>query len=185
MSSTLALAHSRQLSSIFYKYVTVASLVIFVYDYFHTLGLERKHVWKANGMAGKVLFFLNRYPPFVDVSLAAFYYLNRGLSSESCSALVMVIVWMTFVGILMSEAYCFYVISFIYDIDGSPPQDGILGCYDTEDRDVFFVVFVLLLLNETAISLVFILLITTTPGYEINQLILDFYASYIVSWGRI
>ncbi|KAF9465495.1 hypothetical protein BDZ94DRAFT_347747 [Collybia nuda] len=100
MDAALRVAYARQAVD----YLNVASLVIFLFDYLQTLDLEVEHIWKSKGISGRVLFFCNRYPPFIDVPLTVYYYLNANASFRTCSILDSVTLWMTSFGIAMSEA---------------------------------------------------------------------------------
>ncbi|KAF9465496.1 hypothetical protein BDZ94DRAFT_1253950 [Collybia nuda] len=212
MDAALRVAHARQSVD----YLNVASLVIFIFDYFQTLDLEIDYVWKSKGFTGKALFFLNRYPPFVDVPLTVYYYLNGGVSSRTCSILDSVTIWMTSFGIAMSEVilllrtyalwgrnriilvilttllvgiYITVIVIltiFIRSVKyGNPPLPIISGCYDVEGSDILFVVFVLLLLNETIVFTLTMWVGVKRYRHAHNPLVVVLYRDGILFFGLI
>ncbi|CAA7270815.1 unnamed protein product [Cyclocybe aegerita] len=48
------------------KKIDLASAVVFFYDYLLTIGMEVKYIWPGPLTGMKVLYFLQRYLPFID-----------------------------------------------------------------------------------------------------------------------
>ncbi|KDR76815.1 hypothetical protein GALMADRAFT_139689 [Galerina marginata CBS 339.88] len=63
--------HISAINQILLKHGTViASLVVFIYDYLCTLDQEVAYIWSRPRSFATYLFVLNRYLPFVDLSLS-------------------------------------------------------------------------------------------------------------------
>ncbi|KAI3614949.1 hypothetical protein WG66_016784 [Moniliophthora roreri] len=80
----------------------IISSVLLLYDYLLTLDLEVNYIWKHPLTVRSVLFFLNRYTPFVDT----FLLLNGlfvSLSIEECEKQRKVVAIFIFVGTAISE----------------------------------------------------------------------------------
>ncbi|KAG6848202.1 hypothetical protein H0H93_002430, partial [Arthromyces matolae] len=62
-------------------------LTILAYDYLLTLGMEIEVIWTAKWGVGEVLFFLARYPTFINVIIKLAYYLVPNVSVDMCKGL--------------------------------------------------------------------------------------------------
>ncbi|KAJ3506497.1 hypothetical protein NLJ89_g6839 [Agrocybe chaxingu] len=68
--------------------VDIAACVIYVWDYFITMGMEIEHVWPGKWTALKVLYLVQRYLPFIDtVWLVLHQELGANLSPATCRLL--------------------------------------------------------------------------------------------------
>jgi len=65
-----------------FTYTDVVSVAILIYDYSLTLPDEIKYIWTNPFAISSILFFLTRYPPFVD-SLLLFIHAHAGLSEPN------------------------------------------------------------------------------------------------------
>lgn len=86
------------------SWTLVACATLLVYDHLCTLDLEVAHVWSHPLSGGALLFFLNRYLPYVDTFMS----LNLSVFSingpESCMRQYTVLTWFIVVGIIISES---------------------------------------------------------------------------------
>ncbi|KAF9005410.1 hypothetical protein BDQ17DRAFT_346731 [Cyathus striatus] len=87
-------------------YLTVASVTIFLYDYFLTLGSEIDLIWSSPWNAVKILYFLARYMPFIDLINMAYHHFTYGLSEMSCTASYKATGWLFLVGMSVAEGTC-------------------------------------------------------------------------------
>lgn len=84
------------------QFTLVACATLLIYDFLCTLDQEVKYVWQTPWSPGKVLFFLNRYLPFIDTFLSL--HLKLSVSSpEKCRAHFTVVAWFIVIGIIISE----------------------------------------------------------------------------------
>ncbi|KAF9459071.1 hypothetical protein BDZ94DRAFT_1061481 [Collybia nuda] len=80
------------------------SISILVFDYFETLILEINYIWKSKGIAGKILFSLTRYLPFLYLLLSLFdSYLREAISFKTCSTLRDAVAGCVCAGVIVSE----------------------------------------------------------------------------------
>lgn len=84
-------------------YINACAVSILVYDYLLTLQYEVKYMWTAKWTLAKVLFFLTRYPVFVDTFCAIYLQLGRNLSGEFCHNLYTSNGWLIVFGIAVAE----------------------------------------------------------------------------------
>ncbi|KAL4266701.1 DUF6533 domain-containing protein [Pleurotus pulmonarius] len=83
---------------------TVASAAIVVYDYVLTFRLEYHYVWsKQQWSLIQVLFFVNRYMPFVDITLSLYAELVPSLSEQDCQLVYQLAAWSFCISIALSE----------------------------------------------------------------------------------
>ncbi|KAF4574522.1 hypothetical protein EYR36_005865 [Pleurotus pulmonarius] len=73
------------------------------YDYLLTVGDERFLVWTTPWSLGKVLFFLTRYPAFVDVGMAVYHNIAPSIRTATCELLYTVSGWMVVFGMIIAE----------------------------------------------------------------------------------
>jgi len=76
---------------------------LLVYDYFCLLDQEVAYVWTAPWTLGTVLFYLNRYLPFIDTFLSLHLLLFVD-SAEECTKKFTVVTWFIASGVIISEA---------------------------------------------------------------------------------
>ncbi|KAJ7659115.1 hypothetical protein DFH06DRAFT_436765 [Mycena polygramma] len=86
---------------------TIHSRLIFsyknqIYDWICTLDQEIAHVWSRPWSTGTLFFVLNRYLPFVDISISLSARFTR-MSPERCLAENKTVAWFTVLGIFLSE----------------------------------------------------------------------------------
>ncbi|KAF4584653.1 hypothetical protein EYR38_001882 [Pleurotus pulmonarius] len=74
-----------------------------VYDYLITFGDEVTFIWAEPKSIGTFLYFLARYPAFVDLVLSLYVRITLGLPVQQCVALDHVMGWMFLVGIAVAE----------------------------------------------------------------------------------
>ncbi|KAJ8517398.1 hypothetical protein ONZ45_g5407 [Pleurotus djamor] len=84
-------------------YVPVASAGLFLYDYSITLYDEVRLVWRSAWSLGKVLFFLTRYPAFVDIGMTVYHNVTHEIPTETCALLYQVTGWMFICGMIIAE----------------------------------------------------------------------------------
>ncbi|KAJ6590404.1 hypothetical protein DFH09DRAFT_1139297 [Mycena vulgaris] len=80
----------------------IAFLTILVYDWMCTLDQEVSYVWNSSWTTGKLLFIINRYLPFVvvSVSVAGQHTLIR---PAECLTRYKLVSWLTLFGVHLSE----------------------------------------------------------------------------------
>ncbi|KAF5350881.1 hypothetical protein D9758_010481 [Tetrapyrgos nigripes] len=81
----------------------LVTATLLCYDYLCTFEHEVAYIWPQPLTIGSVLFFLNRYSPFIDT------FLNISLtftdiSPEDCLVQYQVVIWLVFWGMVFSEA---------------------------------------------------------------------------------
>jgi len=81
----------------------VCSVALLVFDWFLTLPAEIKYTWKASWNLGQILFFLTRYPAFINITLAVFNRLEYNLSASACSNIDNVRTYVILFGIIVAE----------------------------------------------------------------------------------
>ncbi|KAF5331910.1 hypothetical protein D9611_008896 [Ephemerocybe angulata] len=80
----------------------LVSLTLLIFDYFLTLRHEVELVWHRKFTAGTALFLVNRYMPFIDLSIS--YQDTQGLLSlEQCKIREATVSWMILGGMSLSE----------------------------------------------------------------------------------
>ncbi|KDR73930.1 hypothetical protein GALMADRAFT_594252 [Galerina marginata CBS 339.88] len=84
-------------------YIWFASYTIVLYDYACTIETEVKHVWSCPWSIGLVLFYFNRYLPFVDIIIYVRATLYPMPSPTDCLWIYPLIIWFTTIGLLISE----------------------------------------------------------------------------------
>ncbi|TFK19545.1 hypothetical protein FA15DRAFT_708870 [Coprinopsis marcescibilis] len=90
--------------------MTVASVTIFLYDYFHTFEQEVETMWKGKFNLGKFLFFMSRYVTFIDMALYGCSISAIGLSQQSCASLMISMNVIALAVIAASEVISLYAL---------------------------------------------------------------------------
>jgi len=85
------------------SYIDVCSVALLVFDWSLTLDSEIKFIWDSPWNLGRILFFLTRYPPFINVALAIFYRMVYSLPASTCSTISDVRSWIAIFGIIVAE----------------------------------------------------------------------------------
>ncbi|KAF8508510.1 hypothetical protein JB92DRAFT_593032 [Gautieria morchelliformis] len=86
------------------EYVTVACTALLVYDYFLTLDREVFFVWGSRWSVGKIIFFVNRYCPIIDTSLAVFSITGTSAGDpDLCRLMTRTTTWTFVAGMLVAE----------------------------------------------------------------------------------
>ncbi|KAF9442950.1 hypothetical protein P691DRAFT_779143, partial [Macrolepiota fuliginosa MF-IS2] len=80
------------------KNLTIASMVIMIFDWLLTFEMEVSYIWKAPWNVMKILYILSRYTPFVDVTILVFFESGDGLTVETCRKLYLCAAGMYYVG---------------------------------------------------------------------------------------
>ncbi|KAF9554231.1 hypothetical protein CPC08DRAFT_713068 [Agrocybe pediades] len=78
----------------------ISSLCVFTYDYLCTFDQEIEYVWSRRRSLGSYLFLLNRYLPFMDLTLSL-YAIKVRLSPEQCLRHYSLITWCNMAGIFI------------------------------------------------------------------------------------
>jgi len=86
-----------------FNYIDVAPLSLVAYDWFMTLEPEVSLVWPSKWGIIKVLYFLTRYLPFVDISLVPVYRTNRNIAVSTCITLYVTDSLFNVSGIIIAE----------------------------------------------------------------------------------
>ncbi|KAJ7924335.1 hypothetical protein B0H13DRAFT_1190039 [Mycena leptocephala] len=86
------------------RYMHVASVAIWVFDYALTIGLEVSLIWRSKWSLPKCLFILSRYSTVLDAPLVLYYSITPVVSVEHCSQLHEGVSWGTVFGISVAEA---------------------------------------------------------------------------------
>lgn len=83
-------------------YFDFASAAIVLYDYILTLELETRHVWfKQRWSLIRILFFINRYAPFVDITFSLYNVLLP--TNQGCTIMYKFSGWSFCISIALSE----------------------------------------------------------------------------------
>lgn len=86
------------------NYMTVASIVLLVYDYMLTLDSELLLIWASRWNLVKSLFLLVRYMPFIDMALLTFYLTRNGTAhTAACGITFQTSAWLFAVGTSVAE----------------------------------------------------------------------------------
>ncbi|KAF8582171.1 hypothetical protein K439DRAFT_1661960 [Ramaria rubella] len=85
--------------------ISVASIIILIYDYLLTVKMEVELVWGTPWNVGKVLYLLTRYCVFVDSMMLAFFHFASGenVSPRTCSLVYQISGWFIFWGGCLAE----------------------------------------------------------------------------------
>ncbi|KII94860.1 hypothetical protein PLICRDRAFT_169569 [Plicaturopsis crispa FD-325 SS-3] len=172
-------------------YLDVVAAALLVFDYGLTIEQEIRLVWPTPFNAGKALYFLTRYPPFADTFMVLYhqfaimspttcsgiykaigYMLGFGtLVAESILALRTWVIWRRDMRIAFGLGLglvLFWVPVFYFDAQAlnsivftTPPQPNLPGCYVATQKNVLFVVFVMIMVFETLI-----LILTLVKGID-------------------
>ncbi|EPQ53184.1 hypothetical protein GLOTRDRAFT_131464 [Gloeophyllum trabeum ATCC 11539] len=160
-----------------------ATGTILVYDYLCTLDDEVEYVWKSRQTLGTVLFFLNRYTPFID-TFVSLNLLTARHSREECERNFKVVLWLITLGTLISESilclrtYALWerrrsigmTLAIVYGLIFSagvgvvsleadslvyedPPEPGVAGCFLRHASAIVFIDYVLVLVAETIMAI--------------------------------
>ncbi|KAL5494948.1 hypothetical protein ACEPAI_410 [Sanghuangporus weigelae] len=81
----------------------VICAALIAYNYLLTLPDEIRLIWPAKWNAGKIMFFLTRYPVFVDTSLTIVNMIQPNLKLSLCKPIYQAAAWMSFAGITIAE----------------------------------------------------------------------------------
>ncbi|KIM73694.1 hypothetical protein PILCRDRAFT_828918 [Piloderma croceum F 1598] len=87
------------------NYTNVAFVVILLYDYVLTFGMEVEFIWKQKMGLGKILFLLNRYVPIIDLVILINLYTNPSLRSDQvCSKFFHADKWIGMFSVVVIDA---------------------------------------------------------------------------------
>ncbi|KDR72838.1 hypothetical protein GALMADRAFT_252122 [Galerina marginata CBS 339.88] len=81
----------------------MAGYSIVIFDYVLTFDKEVEYVWSSPWKPERILFFLNRYLPFIDIILFSQVMLNSSISFATCSMIARSSVWMILIGTMVSQ----------------------------------------------------------------------------------
>ncbi|KAH8102028.1 hypothetical protein BXZ70DRAFT_47824 [Cristinia sonorae] len=84
-------------------YLDVVSAALLVYDFLLTFHAEVRLIWPSRWNLIKVLFFLTRYLPFIDISLVLFYQTKTNITVETCKKAYYPAGWLIVIGITLAE----------------------------------------------------------------------------------
>lgn len=74
-------------SSRYTNYFAVASLTVLIADYLQTVDLEIALIWPTRLNLVKLVYYINRYLPFVFLPVIIFYNVAPPLSPKACKIL--------------------------------------------------------------------------------------------------
>lgn len=161
--------------------VVLGTLVLVIYDYLCTFDQEVKHIWRFPPSFGIYLFVLNRYLPFISLTLNYLGY-EIYLSTAGCLHLYTASTWLNLSGILVAQAilylrtialwernrwvswslavlYIFILVPSIFLTKiyteslsfDGSHPDGPKGCRVAHANPIIFLDYVLLLFSETVV----------------------------------
>ncbi|KAF4564913.1 hypothetical protein EYR40_011088 [Pleurotus pulmonarius] len=85
-------------------YLNFASATIIVYDYLLTVGLEVHHLWPKQGWnLIRIMFFVNRYLPFIDITLGLWAEFVPSMTTQGCTLVDRLAGWSFCFSIALSE----------------------------------------------------------------------------------
>ncbi|THV03325.1 hypothetical protein K435DRAFT_775011 [Dendrothele bispora CBS 962.96] len=156
----------------------VVCITLLVYDYICTLDQEVTYVWSKPLALGSILFFINRYLPFIDAVLNINVNFAPVITPEQCLVQNQVIIWFMFVGMAFAEVvlmlrtyalwerrrsilifFCLLTLAFLppcfyftvkeaQSLRYGPTPLNERGCNMTDASNIIFIVYALLALCE-------------------------------------
>ncbi|TFK35850.1 hypothetical protein BDQ12DRAFT_265848 [Crucibulum laeve] len=84
-------------------YLLASMMTLLTYDYLCTLDQEINLVWSRPFSIGSVLFFVNRYTPFIDM-IMSLYMMSITTTPKTCERVYSIITWFTTTGLIVSES---------------------------------------------------------------------------------
>ncbi|TFK35019.1 hypothetical protein BDQ12DRAFT_326465 [Crucibulum laeve] len=96
-------------------YVRVGGTALVFVDWLLTLDDEVTYIWSSTGNFGKTLYFLTRYPAFIDSTLSVYHQVAYSLSAEECALHMRITGVMVMFGILISELILTIRVWALYD----------------------------------------------------------------------
>ncbi|KAI0796147.1 hypothetical protein C8Q75DRAFT_803188 [Abortiporus biennis] len=196
-------------------YLDIVAAALLAYDYILTLPTEIKYVWFTPMSFGKMLYFLTRYPVFEETALVLYhqfavmgpakcdavfktigFQLGTGtLIAESILAMRTWVIWHRDkrVGWALTIALVgFYTPVFYFLAQAlnslvftTPPHPNTPGCFLLSQKNILFVVFILITCFETFILV--LTLIKFLPLYKHKQtsLIHTIYRDGVANYGYL
>ncbi|KAF9456197.1 hypothetical protein BDZ94DRAFT_1327133 [Collybia nuda] len=161
-------------------YILVAAVTVFFYDFLCTFPQEVAYVWSRPWSIGTVLFFLNRYLPFVDITLSL-RLLTTISTPERCFRRFMIIAWFLAIGMAISQLillirtyamwhlkrsitiflFCLAFITIIpglvfahmeaVSLEFRPVEGHRYGCNIVRARNIGIIAYIALFISETTI----------------------------------
>ncbi|KIL60055.1 hypothetical protein M378DRAFT_168571 [Amanita muscaria Koide BX008] len=89
------------------NYLIVASSSLLVYDFLLTLNEEVQSIW-TRWTCVKIVYFLSRYLPFVDVCVIMYQQFTPGITESQCRIAFRINGWMYVAGMALSEVVLTY-----------------------------------------------------------------------------
>ncbi|KAF8873945.1 hypothetical protein BD779DRAFT_1568372, partial [Infundibulicybe gibba] len=89
-------------------------LTIDVYDWFLTIDSELAFIWDPKWNLGTLLYFLTRYPTFIDTAVLLYSAAGYSIPPPVCNIVIVVSYWMFLFGISVAEVImmtCLYTLS--------------------------------------------------------------------------
>ncbi|KAJ3515875.1 hypothetical protein NLJ89_g1487 [Agrocybe chaxingu] len=177
----------------------VAACALFVFDYLLTFGMEVQYVWLRPWTPMKVIYFLERYLPFIDTvwlevqpltHLAVAVRFTQSPSIKACTQLRSAAASLMFVGLATSElilalrvwavwnqhaviTILLPILSFKFAV---PPPPPLFGCVTAAASQIIFINWVLLLLWDTLVLL--LMLIPAFHAYSLHGTSALYYIIY-------
>ncbi|KAF8867561.1 hypothetical protein BD779DRAFT_136891 [Infundibulicybe gibba] len=81
----------------------VASVAVSVYDWFLTIDSELAFIWDPKWNLGTLLYFLTRYPTFIDTAVLLYSAAGYSIPPPVCNIVIVVSYWMFLFGISVAE----------------------------------------------------------------------------------
>ncbi|EJD03637.1 uncharacterized protein FOMMEDRAFT_166989 [Fomitiporia mediterranea MF3/22] len=85
------------------NYMNVMCLALVAYDFLLTFADEVRLIWPAKWNMGKFMFFLTRYPVFLEIALTLVDYMQPNLKLNLCKPIYQTGAWMSLAGITVAE----------------------------------------------------------------------------------
>ncbi|KDQ30150.1 hypothetical protein PLEOSDRAFT_1101154 [Pleurotus ostreatus PC15] len=67
------------------QYLEASAVALLIYDYLTTFGDEVTYVWRRPKGMGTVLYVLNWYPAFIDLTSSLYHTVTPGRSQQQCT----------------------------------------------------------------------------------------------------
>ncbi|KAF8873954.1 hypothetical protein BD779DRAFT_280047 [Infundibulicybe gibba] len=84
-------------------YFSVTSVSVLIYDWFLTIDSELAFIWNPKWNLGTLLYFLTRYPTFIDTAVFLYSAVGYSIPPPVCNLVIGVSYWMFLFGILVAE----------------------------------------------------------------------------------
>ncbi|KAI0080221.1 hypothetical protein K474DRAFT_1769667 [Panus rudis PR-1116 ss-1] len=193
-------------------YLDLVAAAVLMYDYILTLPREIQYVWPSKMSLGKVLFLMTRYPVFAETTLVLYhqfavmgpgtcdavyktigFQLGTGtLIAETILAMRTWVIWHRnkYVGLALASGLVLFWTPVFYFLAQAlnslvftnPPNPNTPGCFLLSQKDILFVVFILISCFETLILALTLVRFTGSYSHSRTSLIRVIYRDGVLNY---